>query len=332
MTAMVMHRAGEKLVAETRATPAPGPGQVLIRVHACAVCRTDLHVTEGDLKAPKLPLIPGHEVIGSVAAIGDGVTGLAQGDRLGVPWLGWTCGICLYCKDGLENLCGEAKFTGYTLDGGFADYIVADARYCFPIPASFGDVEAAPLMCAGLIGHRAYRMAGDARHVGLYGFGAAAHIIAQVAIHEGRQIYAFTKPGDEKAQAFARDLGATWAGGSDDTPPEELDAALIFAPIGPLVPAALRATAKGGSVICAGIHMSDIPQFPYDILWQERVVRSVANLTRKDGEDFLEVAPKVPVVTHTHVYPLHEANQALQDLKDGAFEGAAVLVPAAFMP
>lgn len=331
MTAMVLHELKEPLVCETRSVPTPGPGQVLIRVHACAVCRTDLHVVDGDLKAPKLPLVPGHEVIGSVAATGEGVTGLLAGDRLGVPWLGWTCGTCRYCREGRENLCGEARFTGYTLDGGFADYIIADARYCFPIPASYGDVEAAPLMCAGLIGHRAYRMAGEAQHIGLYGFGAAAHIIAQVALHEGRKIYAFTKPGDKKAQAFARELGATWAGDSNDTPPVELDAALIFAPVGPLVPAALRATTKGGSVICAGIHMSDIPQFPYDILWQERMVRSVANLTRKDGEDFLKVAPEVPVKTHTHVYPLEAANEALSDLRNGAFEGAAVLVPRAFM-
>ena len=326
MRAMVLTGRRRPLELKDVECPAPGPGQLLIRVSTCAVCRTDLHVVDGDLAGPKLPLIPGHEAIGQVAGLGAGVTGIEAGARVGVPWLGWTCGTCHYCRSGRENLCDSARFTGYTLDGGFADYMVADYRYCFPIPDSYSDIDAAPLMCAGLIGHRAYRMAGDARRIGLYGFGAAAHIIAQVAVHDGREIYAFTKPADDKAQSFARDLGAVWSGGSDKPPPERLDAAIVFAPVGALVPEALRQVEKGGTVICAGIHMSDIPGFPYKDLWEERVVRSVANLTRADGEAFLEIAPRVPVKTQTHAYPLDKANQALDDLRHGRFEGAAVLV------
>ena len=326
MRAMVLTERRRPLEVEDVKRPAPGPGQLLIRVSACAVCRTDLHVVDGDLTGPKLPLIPGHEAIGQVVGLGTGVTGLEAGARVGVPWLGWTCGTCRYCRSGQENLCDSARFTGYTLDGGFADYMVADHRYCFPIPDAYSDIDAAPLMCAGLIGHRAYRMAGDAGRIGLYGFGAAAHIVAQVAIHDGREIYAFTKPGDDKAQSFAQGLGAVWSGGSDEPPPERLDAAIIFAPVGTLVPEALRQVGKGGTVICAGIHMSDIPGFRYKDLWEERVIRSVANLTRADGEAFLEIAPKVPVKTQTHTYPLTDANQALDDLRHGRFEGAAVLV------
>jgi len=305
--------------------PVPGPDQALIKVLACAVCRTDLHVVDGDLKAVKLPLIPGHEVIGMVIETGSRVANLPKGSRVGVPWLGGTCGDCRYCREGHENLCDRAQFTGYTLDGGFAEYIVAKGAFTFPIPEVYGDVDAAPLMCAGLISFRAYRMVRDARRIGLYGFGAAAHIIAQVARHEGKEILAFTKAGDEKGQAFARELGAVWAGGSDEPPPVEMDAAIIFAPAGPLLPTALRAVCKGGTVICAGIHMTDIPSFPYDILWGERTVRSVANLTREDAIAFLEVAPRVPVRTTTRRYPLAQANQALDDLRAGRFEGAAVL-------
>ncbi len=305
--------------------PEPGPGQVQIRVHCCAVCRTDLHVVDGDLTEPKPGVIPGHEIIGHVTAVGDGVTGLRLGDRVGVPWLGHTCGACDYCLSGRENLCSEARFTGYTLDGGFADYTVADAAFTFPIPGAYEDIHAAPLMCAGLIGYRSYVKAGEGRRLGLYGFGAAAHIIAQVAVHHGREVFAFTKPGDKAGQDFARSLGAAWAGGSDEAPPEALDAAIIFAPVGALVPTALKAVCKGGKVICAGIHMSDIPSFPYSILWQERSVCSVANLTRADGEAFLKIAPEVPVRTTVHTYPLEDANRALDDLREGRFEGAAVL-------
>jgi propanol-preferring alcohol dehydrogenase len=305
--------------------PSPGPGQVLIRVHACAVCRTDLHVVDADLTEPKLPLIPGHEIIGTVAARGDGVERFAIGDRVGVPWLGWTCGECEFCRSDRENLCARARFTGYQIDGGYSEYTVADQRFCFAIPQVYSDIEAAPLLCAGLIGYRSLRMAGEARRLGLYGFGAAAHIIAQVARWQGREVYAFTSPGDADAQAFARELGAVWAGGSDQPPPQMLDAAIIFAPVGPLVPAALRAVERGGTVICAGIHMSPIPSFPYDILWGERVVRSVANLTRHDGEEFLALAPKVPVKTRPLPYALERANQALDDLRAGRLQGAAVL-------
>lgn len=325
MRAMQFTGPGRPLVLRELPVPAPGPGQVQIRVHCCAVCRTDLHVVDGDLGEPKPDVIPGHEIIGHVTALGPGVTAFRPGDRVGVPWLGHTCGTCEYCRNGQENLCPDAKFTGYTLDGGFADFTVADAAFAFPIPDAYEDRDAAPLMCAGLIGYRSYVKAGEGKRLGLYGFGAAAHIIAQVAVHEGRELYAFTKPGDEKAQDFARSLGAVWAGGADETPPDPLDAAIIFAPVGALVPVALRAVRKGGRVVCAGIHMSDIPGFPYDILWGERSVLSVANLTRADGEAFLKIAPDVPVRTTTHLYDLEDANQALDDLRMGRFEGAAVL-------
>lgn len=325
MKAMVLERLGTPLRLQERAIPTPAEGQLLIKVKACAVCRTDLHVLDGDLPAPKANLIPGHEVIGEVANAGTSKA-FKAGDRVGVPWLGWTCGHCQYCQTGHENLCEDAKFTGYTLDGGFAEYLVADARYCFPIPESYSDVAAAPLMCAGLIGYRAFNMIEDAQHIGLYGFGAAAHIVTQVAVHLGKDVYAFTKPGDGKAQAFARSLGACWAGDSGEAPPHILDGAIIFAPVGALVPDALKHVCKGGTVVCAGIHMSDIPAFPYKDLWGERVIRSVANLTREDGENFLKVAPKVPVETSTHEYPLEDAGKALDDLRHGRFEGAAVLV------
>jgi len=327
MKAMVLDKIGTALTLQDVPVPSPGPGELLIKVRACAVCRTDLHVVDGDLRHPRLPLIPGHEVIGTVEALGDGTPQPLRGHRVGVPWLGATCGHCVYCRGGHENLCTDAEFTGYTRNGGFAEYLVADHRYCFPIPESYSDTAAAPLMCAGLIGFRSLRAAGDGRRLGIYGFGAAAHIIAQVAVKEGREVYAFTKPGDTSTQQFARDLGAVWSGGSDDRPPVPLDAAIIFAPVGPLVPAALRAVDKAGIVVCAGIHMSDIPSFPYSILWEERVVRSVANLTREDGEEFLRVAPTVPVTTTVTPYPLSAANQALDDLRHGRFEGAAVLIP-----
>jgi alcohol dehydrogenase, propanol-preferring len=326
MRAMVMDAARRPLRCVGLEVPTPGPGQVLIRVHACAVCRTDLHVVDGDLTEPKLPLVPGHEIVGSVATLGPGVDRFAVGDRVGVPWLGWTCGECEFCRSGRENLCAQARFTGYQIDGGYCEFTVADQRFCFAIPATYSDIEAAPLLCAGLIGYRSLRMAGDARRLGLYGFGAAAHIIAQVARWQGRTVYAFTSPGDTDAQAFARELGAVWAGGSDQPPPELLDAAIIFAPVGPLVLAALRAVERGGTVVCAGIHMSPIPSFPYNILWGERVVRSVANLTRADGEAFLALAPKVPVTTRPLPYGLERANQALDDLRAGRLRGAAVLV------
>ncbi len=325
MHCMMLDAPKTGLRAATVGVPSPGPGQVLINVHACAVCRTDLHVIDGDLTQPKLPLVPGHEIVGVVAAIGVGVDRFAVGDRVGVPWLGWTCGACEFCRSGRENLCAQARFTGYQIDGGYAEYTVADQRFCFAIPAVYSDVEAAPLLCAGLIGYRSLHMAGEARRLGLYGFGAAAHIIAQVARWQGREIYAFTSPGDAEAQAFARELGAVWAGGSNELPPQMLDAAIIFAPVGPLVPAALRAVERGGTVVCAGIHMSPIPSFPYDILWGERVLRSVANLTRHDGEEFLSLAPKVPVKTRPLQYQLEQANQALDDLRAGRLQGAAVL-------
>lgn len=329
MQAMVLHRPGEGLVMEERERPVPAPGQVLVRVRACGVCRTDLHVVDGDLTEPRLPIVPGHEVVGGIAALGEGVDRFEIGQRVGIPWLGDTCGRCGYCEAGQENLCDDARFTGYQIDGGYADYVVADQRYCFPVAGGLSDAEAAPLLCAGLIGYRSLRMAGEAKNLGIYGFGAAAHIIAQVAYHEGRNSFAFTRQGDREAQDFARSLGAVWAGASEDTPPEPLDAAIIFAPVGPLVPAALRAVRKGGTVVCAGIHMSDIPSFPYDILWGERTVRSVANLTRRDGEEFLALAPKIPVRTEITRYPLERANEALSDLRDGRLQGAAVLIPAA---
>lgn len=326
MRAMILEAPGEPLRSAEVPVPEPGPGQVLIRVHACAVCRTDLHVVDGELPDPKLPLIPGHQIVGAVVRPGDRVDRFATGDRVGVPWLGFTDNSCRYCLTGRENLCDNARFTGYQIDGGYAEYAVADHRFCFPIPGGYPDLQAAPLLCAGLIGYRSLRMAGDAERLGLYGFGAAAHIIAQVARHQGRQVFAFTSPGDEEAQLFARELGAVWAGDSTQAPPEELDAAIIFAPVGTLVPVALRAVAKGGVVVCAGIHMSDIPSFPYEILWGERVVRSVANLTRRDGEEFLALAPEVPVHTEVVPFPLEEANEALNALRAGEIQGAAVLV------
>jgi propanol-preferring alcohol dehydrogenase len=326
MRAMVLTRPRTPLVMQEREPPGPGPGQLRIRVAACAVCRTDLHILDGDLPDPVLPLVPGHEFVGTVEATGAGVDRAAVGDIVGMPWLGWTCGSCAFCTSGRENLCDRARFTGYHVDGGYADVAIADARYCFPIPSAYDPVHAAPLLCAGLIGFRALTMAGDARRLGVYGFGAAAHIVAQIAAHEGREVYAFTRPGDTGGQAFARTLGAVWAGSSSEGAPEPLDAALIFAPVGDLVPAALRAVTKGGSVICAGIHMSDIPAFPYEVLWGERVVRSVANLTRADGEGFFRTAPAIPVRTAVTTYPLEDANRALTDLREGRLHGAAVLV------
>ncbi len=325
MRAMVMNAAGEPLAATERATPTAGPDQILIRVHACGVCRTDLHVVDGELTQPSIPIVPGHEIVGRVAAKGERVERFDIGERVGVPWLGYTCGRCGYCRSGRENLCREARFTGYQIDGGYAEYTLADQRYCFPIHGDYSDAEAAPLLCAGLIGHRSLRMAGDGEHLGIYGFGAAAHIVAQVAVFEGRRVYAFTREGDDAAQAFARELGASWAGASGEKPPRALDAAVIFAPVGELVPLALQATAPGGTVVCAGIHMSDIPSFPYQLLWQERTLRSVANLTRRDGEQFLELAPRVPVRTAVETYPLARANEALARLREGRVRGAAVL-------
>jgi alcohol dehydrogenase, propanol-preferring len=325
MRVMLLDKPRQPLRLAAVAVPTPGAGQILIRVHACAVCRTDLHVVDGELDQPKLPLVPGHEIVGSVAALGADVERFRIGDRVGVPWLGWTCGICDFCRSGQENLCAQARFTGYQIDGGYGDYTVADQRFCFALPGGYTDMEAAPLLCAGLIGYRSLRMAGEARRLGLYGFGAAAHIIAQVARWQGRAVFAFTSPGDTEAQTFARELGAVWTGGSDQTPPERLDAAIIFAPVGPLVPAALRAVERGGTVVCAGIHMSPIPSFSYDILWGERVLRSVANLTRRDAEEFLELAPKIPVKSRPLPYPLEQANVALDDLRAGRLQGAAVL-------
>jgi propanol-preferring alcohol dehydrogenase len=327
MRAMILQAAGTALCEADLPRPEPGPDQLLIQVHACGVCRTDLHVVDGELPNPKLPLVPGHEVVGTVVQKGERVERFHEEDRVGVPWLGHTCGACRYCRGGRENLCDQARFTGYTLDGGYAEYMLADQRYCFHLPAGYGDAEAAPLLCAGLIGYRSLVLAGDARRLGIYGFGAAAHIIAQVARHQGREVYAFTRPGDVEAQRFARELGAVWAGDSMSLPPEELDAAILYAPVGSLVPAALRAVAKGGTVVCAGIHMSDIPSFPYRLLWGERTLRSVANLTRRDGEEFLELAPRVPVRTQIQTFLLSEANEALRRLRGGMIRGAAVLVP-----
>jgi propanol-preferring alcohol dehydrogenase len=327
MRAMQWRAPGQRLVCTDIPTPTPGRGEVLVRVAACAVCRTDLHVVDGELPDPKRPLVPGHEIVGRVAACGPDAARFAVGQRVGIPWLGWTCGVCDHCRGGRENLCPRARFTGYQIDGGYAEFAVADERFCVALPDAFGDQEAAPLLCAGLIGYRTLRMAGDARRIGLYGFGAAAHIIAQVARHQGREVFAFTRPGDAAAQAFARAITGGWAGGSDELPPDPLDAALIFAPAGPLVPAALRATAPGGVVVCGGIHMSDIPAFPYALLWQERMVRSVANLTRRDAEEFLALAPTVPVRVATTPYPLEQADAALSDLRDGRLTGAAVLLP-----
>jgi len=323
---MVMETAGQPLGLKELAVPHPGKGQVLIRVTACGVCRTDLHIIDGELDKPKLPLIPGHEIIGIVAGMGEGVQGFHKGDRIGVPWLGSTCGTCRYCVEGRENLCESAQFTGYTIDGGYADYTVADQRYCFHMPELYGDAEAAPLLCAGLIGYRSYRLAGEnLEKLGIYGFGAAAHIIAQVAMYQKKRVYAFTRPGDTSAQQFARELGVVWAGDSTESPPEALDAAIIFAPVGSLVIDALRAVRKGGTVVCGGIHMGDIPSFPYKLLWEERIVRSVANLTRRDGEELLAIAPKVPVKTAVELFPLEKANEALNKLRRGEVRGAAVL-------
>ena len=332
MRAMLFEKARQPLRLAEVPVPKPGTGQVLIRVRTCAVCRTDLHVIEGELNKPKLPLIPGHEIIGIVEEKGSGVDRFKIGDRVGIPWLGWTCGECSYCLSGQENLCDQAKFTGYTIDGGYAEYTVADQRFCFPIPDSYGDAEAAPLLCAGLIGYRSLVKAGNGKRLGIYGFGSAAHIVAQVARYQKRDIYGFTRPGDEDAKKFALALGAVWAGGSNELPPLRLDAAILFAPVGELVPQALRALAKGGIVVCGGIHMSDIPSFPYEILWEERSICSVANLTRRDGEEFLALAPKVPVRTKVQTFPLEEANVALNQLRSGKIQGAAVLVMEAARP
>ncbi len=326
MRAMVLEAAHRPLRLREVPVPQPGPEQVLLKVHACGVCHTDLHIVDGELTEPKLPLILGHQIVGSVVQMGECVESSRLGERIGVPWLGYTDGDCLYCRRGQENLCDHPLFTGYTVDGGFAEYAVADQRYCFPLPPSYSDVEAAPLLCAGLIGYRSYRLAGEhVEHLGIYGFGAAAHIVAQVARHQGQHIYAFTRPGDRAAQEFARSLGAAWAGDSTQPPPHPLDAAIIFAPVGPLVVAALRATVKGGTIVCGGIHMSDIPAFPYSLLWEERVIRSVANLTRQDGREFLAIAPQVPVRTAVQVFRLEEADEALARLRAGQLEGAAVL-------
>ncbi len=305
------------------AVPEPGRGDVLLRVHACGVCRTDLHIVDGELTHPKLPLVLGHQIVGTVKRIGSDVTSLTVGDRVGVPWLAWTDGTCRYCLSGRENLCDRARFTGYDRDGGYAEYAVADHRYCFPIPEGYPDLQAAPLLCAGLIGYRAYRMTGDSERLGIYGFGSAASILAQVARHEGRRVFAFTREGDSESQRFALELGAEWAGASGERPPEEMDAAIILAPVGELVPVALRALAKGGTVVCGGIHMSDIPSFPYDILWEERSVRSVANLTRRDGLDFLALAPVIPVRTYVETFPLEQANEALDAVRTGSVRGSA---------
>ncbi len=327
MRAMVLDKPGTPLVMRELPLPVPGKGEILVAVAACGVCRTDLHVVDGDLTEPKLPIVPGHEIVGRVVALGKGVSGFEVGERVGVPWLGATCGVCLYCRGGRENLCDHPLFTGYTRDGGFATHAIADARYCFPLGEAGDNAEIAPWLCAGLIGWRSYRMAGEGETLGLYGFGAAAHILAQVARWQGRRIYAFTRKDDEVAQAFARSLGAVWAGASDDAPPEALDAAIIFAPVGTLVPAALKAVKKGGRVVCGGIHMSDIPSFPYSLLWEERCVKSVANLTRQDAHEFLAIAPKAGVHAEVTRYPLERANEALSDLRDGRLQGAAVLIP-----
>jgi len=326
MRAMLLETPGQPLRMAELPMPKPGPGQVLISVRACAVCRTDLHVVDGELTQPKLPLIPGHEIVGTVREKGNGVERFHIGDRVGVPWLGWSCGECSYCEAGQENLCDKARFTGYTLDGGYAEYTIADQRFCFPVPNSYSDNEAAPLFCAGLIGYRSLIKAGDGKRLGIYGFGAAAHIIAQVARYQNREIYAFTRPGNKEAQNFALSLGAVWVGESNQLPPVKLDAAIIFAPVGDLVPQALRAVGKGGTVVCGGIHMSDIPSFPYQILWEERSICSVANLTRRDAEEFLALAPRVPVRTEVQIFPLEQANEALARLRSGNIQGAAVLV------
>lgn len=325
MYAMILKKPGQKLIYTQLKNPVPKSNEILIKIKACGVCRTDLHVVDGELKYPKLPLVPGHQIIGTIEKLGETVNNFSIGQRVGVPWLGGSCGICSFCLIGRENLCDQARFTGYQIDGGFAEYCVADYRFCFPIPEGYSDYQATPLFCAGLIGYRALLKTGNAEHLGIYGFGSAAHIIVQLARFQNKKIYAFTSPGDIAAQTFANELGATWAGGSDQTPPHILDAAIIFAPVGNLVPIALRNTSKGGIVVCAGIHMSDIPTFPYEILWGEKTLCSVANLTRKDGEDFLAIAPKIPVKTEIHIYSLKEVNQALDDLRHGRFTGSAVI-------
>jgi alcohol dehydrogenase, propanol-preferring len=327
MRAMIFEGVGKPLSLQDAPIPEPGPGQLQLRVSACGICRTDLHVVDGDLKEPALPLIPGHQIVGVVTAVGDGVAGFTQGQRLGVPWLGGSCNHCWYCQHDKENLCDEARYTGYQINGGFAEYTVADARYCFPIPDGFDDIQAAPLLCAGLIGYRSYRLVEDCQTIGLYGFGAAAHILIQVARHRGQRVFAFTREGDVEAQQFALELGAEWAGSSGQDAPVPLEGAILFAPAGELVPRALRAVRRGGRVVCAGIHMSDIPSFPYEILWGERELVSVANLTRRDGEEFLPLAAGIPIETTVHRYGLEQANEALEDLRQGRFSGAAVLVP-----
>ena len=326
MRAMLLRAQREPMAMADLPVPAPGPDEVLVRVHACGVCRTDLHIVDGELTEPKLPLVLGHMIVGTVEQAGERVDGVVAGQRVGVPWLGWTDGVCRYCRSDRENLCDRAEFTGYDRDGGYAEYAVADGRFCLPLPEDYDDLQAAPLLCAGLIGFRALRMTGDAERLGLYGFGSSAHIITQVARFQGRRVFAFTRPGDAETQAFARELGAEWAGGSSDLPPEPMDAAIIFAPAGELVPVALRGLAKGGTVVCAGIHMSDIPAFPYDILWGERSVRSVANLTRQDGMDFLAIAPKVRVRTHVEAFSLDQGNEALDSVRKGSIKGSAVVV------
>jgi propanol-preferring alcohol dehydrogenase len=328
MRAMVLEAPGGPLQLIDRSRPVPGPGQLLLQIRACGVCRTDLHLVDGELPDPQLPVIPGHEIVGTVVGCGEGIDEKRIGERVGVPWLGSACGYCEYCRTGRENLCANARFTGYQLDGGYAEYAVADARFAFALPERYGDLEAAPLLCAGLIGYRAYRIAGDAHRLGIYGFGAAAHLIAQVAVAQGRRVFAFTRSGDAEGQAFARQLGAAWAGTSDQTPPDPLDAAIIFAPVGALVPAALAAVVRGGTVVCAGIHMSDIPSFPYRLLWGERTVRSVANLTRSDASEFLSLAGTIPLEVHSHPYALADANTALEDVRHGRITGAAVLTTA----
>jgi alcohol dehydrogenase, propanol-preferring len=325
MRAMVLERQREPLRLAELPDPEPGSGQVLLSVAACGVCRTDLHIADGELSEPKLPLVLGHQIVGTVSGAGEGADRFAVGDRVGVPWLGWTCGECRYCTSGRENLCDRARFTGYDLDGGYAELVVADERFCFPIPAGCPDEQAAPLLCAGLIGYRAMRLVGDAERLGFYGFGASAHILCQLAVHEGRRVFVFTREGDEEGQRFARDLGAEWAGGSGEVPPEELDGAIVFAPVGSLMTAALRVSAKGARIVSAGIHMSDIPSFPYEELWGERTLGSVANLTRRDGEEFLALAPQVPIQTQIAVHPLEAANEAIDSIRSGALRGAAVL-------
>jgi len=329
MRAMVLEKPRQRLMPLDVAKPKPDAGQLLVRLSACAVCRTDLHIVDGELPDPKLPLILGHQIVGRVEQVGTGAEKFSIADRVGIPWLGWTDGECVYCRSNRENLCDRARFTGYTIDGGYGEFVVADARFCFHLPDQYDDVDIAPLLCAGMLGYRSYRKTGDARRLGIYGFGNAAHLIAQIAIYQGREIFAFTRPGDKAGQESARKLGTTWAGGSDEMPPEKLDAAIVFAPVGELVPLALRALAKGGIVVCGGIHMSDIPSFPYADLWGERTICSVANLTRRDGEEFLEIAPRVPVRTETEIFPLEEANTALDRFRAGKLKGTAVLMMSA---